>query len=421
MQNQNNQHHQIASTTGPIISLTELLAPIVRARVAVLIITLLVVSFCLALSVIKAKYKSQGFFQFGGPIPLALERIKDKDKNKDKNKDEDEEHSLGITLSDFKRYASAYSTNERFNDFVQDKKLFSAPGVEHLRQTFASREGISRIIEPVYPFTKLDAKELMEQPKGSSNNVIGLRIEYDGESPEIAQNMVGLLGRYAMDSIVYLIYSDALRFKNEEIKTKLTELDSAIIRNKIKIDEYHRRAADLRQIIARNPAAANQVERQVVEIKEDTAHFLPPVTLLTTTEVQVAEANEAIVKAKHDQLQNQLLLEYYDRVKSVLDSTKSGEAILRALEPVKVSVFKDKNMQDDAIKEVFNMITVDNQKAINVYLNKSRFIAGPTLPTHSTVHIGLVLLASVILGLLLSVLFVFARSWQRNNQKLLSH
>lgn len=419
MQNQNSQHNQIASTTEPIVSLADLLAPIVRARVAVLIITLLVVSFCLALSVLKAKYKSQGFFQFGGPIPLALERIKNKEKNKDE--DEDEEHGLGITLSDFKRYASAYSTNERFNDFVEDKKLVAAPGVERLRQTFASREGISRIIEPVYPFTKLDAKELMEQPKGSSNNVIGLRIEYDGESPEIAQNMVGLLGRYAMDSIVYLIYSDALRFKNEEIKTKLTELDSAIIRNKIKIDEYHRRAADLRQIIARNPAAAKQVERQVVEIKEDTAHFLPPVTLLTTTEVQVAEAHEAIVKAKHDQIQNQLLLEYYDRVKSVLDSTKSGEAILRALEPVKVSVFKDKNMQDDAIKEVFNMITVDNQKAINVYLNKSRFIAGPTFPAHSTVRMGLVLVASVILGLLLSVLFVFARSWQRNNQKLLSN
>ncbi len=405
--------NDVNNSTTQVVLLNELFSLISQARLTILIVTLLVVTSGVSFAIYSAKYKSQGFFQFGGPIPMTFEKIKDKEKGTEKDKDE--EHGPGIALSDFKRYAAAYSTNERFNEYVKEKNLASVAGIDSLQQAFTSRDGISQLIEPVYPFTKLDAKELMEQPKGSSNNVIGLKIQYDGNSPETAQKMVDLLGHYAMDSIIYLIYSDALRYKKEEIKTKLTELDSIIIRNKIKMNEYRRREADLRKIIARNPIA-NQIERQVVEIKEDTAHYLPPTTLLTTTEVQASEANEAIFKAKHEQLQNQILLEYFDRVQSILDSTKSGETVLRSLEPAKESVFKNKDIQDDAVKEVFNAITIENQKSMNVYLNKSRFIAGPTLPVHTTVRLGVVLLISLIIGILSPVLFIIARNWQPDNR-----
>lgn len=342
-------------------------------------------------------------------------------KETNKDKDKEKEPSPGITLSDFKRYAASYATSERFGDYVQDKKLSSTPGVNDLRKIFSSRDGISKIIDPVYPFTKLDAKELMEQPKDSSNNVIGLRINYEGDSPQVAQQMVGLLGRYAMDSIVYLIYTDALRFKHDEIRTKITKLDSTIIDKKIQLDEYRRKAADLKQIIARNPdAAGKETSRQVVQITEDSARYLPPVTLLMTTEVQASDANEAILKAKYEQNQNMLLLKYYDRVKVLLDSTKSGETVLRGLEPVKAIVFKDKNLQDDVIKDVYNMITIDNQTAMNLYLNKSRFIAGPTLPERSTARPAIALAMGLMLGLFLSLFFVFSREWWRKNEAALS-
>lgn len=410
------QQNTSAATNGDdteLISLTDLLAPIWRARWTVLIIILLGGACGLSWTLLNAKYKSQGFFQFGGAIPMVKETNKEKIKEK--------EPSPGIALSDFKRYAASYATSERFGEYVQDKKLGSTSGVADLRKIFSSRDGISKIIDPVYPFTKLDAKELMEQPKDSSNNVIGLRINYEGDSPEAAQQMVGLLGRYAMDSIVYLIYTDALRFKHDEIQTKITRLDSTIIDKKIQLDEYSRKAADLKQIIARNPSAAGrETTRQVVQITEDSARYLPPVTLLMTTEVQASDANEAILKAKYEQKQNRLLLEYYDRVKVLLESTKSGETILRGLEPVKAIVFKDKNLQDDVVKEVYNMITIDNQTAMNVYLNKSRFIAGPTLPGRSTARPAIGLAMGLMLGFLLSLLFVFGRQWWRKNQAQLS-
>jgi LPS O-antigen subunit length determinant protein (WzzB/FepE family) len=402
----NSQGHEV---NGEVISIADMLATIWHARWLVFVVTSLIVAFGLSGALLSAKYKSEGFLQFGGAIPLPKEKST-QDKNKEK------EPGPGIILADYKRYAAAFGTSERFTEFVQQNKLEGIAGVESLRKAFSSRESITKLVEPVYPFTKLDAKELMEQPKDSSNNVIGVRVSYEAKTPENAQQMVGLLGRYVMDSIVYLIYSDGLRFKHTEISAKITKLDNDIIDNKEKLEEYRRKGASLKLIVGRYPESANQAARQVISVTEDNARYLSPVTHLMSTEVEASEANEAIYKAKREQQQSLLLREYYDRAKALLDRTKSGEAILRELESVKESVFKGKDMNDELVKEVYNMISIENQNAISLYLEKSRFIAGPSLPEHRSTRLSLVLAVSLFLGLFVSVLLVFWRNWWRENQ-----
>jgi hypothetical protein len=401
MQKQNNFNAQDDSATDDVISLTEILVPLWRSRWMILFVTFMVAACGLAEMSHSAQYKSEGFLQFGGTIPAV------KDTNK--------EYGPGISLSDYKGYAAAYATAERFADFVRDKKLGSTVGIDKLVEIFNSRDGITKLIEPVYTFTKLDAKELVDQPKDSINNIIGLRINYASRSPENAQRMVGLLGMYVMDSIIYQIYSDELQFKRSETIAKMTTLDNVIITNQELLDKYRRQGADLKQIISRYTESSRHATRPVISVTEDNAHYLPPGTLLIATEIQASEANESIRKAKREQRQCALWLEYYDHAKAMLDGTKSGESFLRGLEPVKESVFKGKNLEDDAIKEVYNSITIDNQNAINLYLEKSRFIAGPTLPKHSSARPRMVLVISLVLGLFLAVLLVFARNWWRDN------
>jgi hypothetical protein len=406
--NQNNKiyfNREIDQT----ISLVDLLATLWHSRELIAGVALLIMVLGLLGALSSAKYKSEGFLQFGGAIPLPKEKSL-QDKNKEK------EASAGIMLADYKRYAAAFVTKERFTEFVQQNKLGATAGIDNLGNVFASRDGIAKLVEPVYPFTKLDAKELMEQPKDSSNNVIGVRISYEAKTAENAQQMVGLLGRYVMDSIVYLIYSDSLRFKHAEITAKITKLDNDIIDNKEKLEEYRRKGASLKQIVRRYPESVNQAERQVISVTEDNARYLSPITHLMSTEVEASEANQAIYKAKREQQQSILLREYYDRAKALLDETKSGEAILRGLEPVKESVFKGKDLNDELVKEVYNMITIENQNAVSLYLGKSRFIAGPSLPEHRSMRLSLVLAVSLFLGLFVSVLLVFWRNWWRENQ-----
>lgn len=359
-----------------------------------------------------SKYKSDGFLQFGGPIPLPKER--------DPKLKDAKDIPPGILLSDYKRYAAAFSTSGQFDNFVQANKLEGSIGIDNLRKVFSSRDGITKLVEPVYPFTKLDAKELMEQPKELSNNVIGLRFSYEANSPEAAQRVVGLLGRYAMDSIVYLIYSDALRFKHTELTARITKLDNEIIENKERLEEYRRRGANLKQIVLRYPESGTQAARQVVTVTEDNARFLSPVTQLMTTEVQASEAVEAIYQAKRQQKQSLLLREYYDNAKTVLDSNKSGEAILRALEASKDAVFKNKDLNDELVKEVYNRISIDNQSSISLYLEKSRFIAGPNLPESRTARLSTTLAMSFLLGLLAACMLVFGRQWWRENRSKLA-
>lgn len=407
-----------------LIPLIDLFAPVWHARWLVLIITSAAMVCGVAWTLLNSKYLSHGFFQFGGAIPIVKEKNSNIQTHNDYGrlayKDRDQEARTGIALTDFKKYAASYATSERFNEYVQEKKLSSVGGIDKLYKLFSTETGIPQAIEPVYAFTRTDAKVLMEQPKGSSNNIIGLRINYDDSSPEVAQQIVGLLGHYVMDSIVYLIYTDALRFKHDEIRIRMTQLEHTISNKKIQLEEYARKIADLEKILARNPTAKVQDTRQIIQITEESIRYLSPATLLTITEVEASEANWAILRAKNEQVQNALLLEYYDRVKSILDTTKSGETILRSLEPVKATVFKEKNLENNVIKAAHDMITVDNQSAITLYLEKSRFIAGPTLPSHSTARPARALAVSFMVGLLLSLLLVFGREWWRKNQTQMS-
>lgn len=390
------------SRGGNDIVFIDFLAIAFRSGWLILGVTLGTMAIALAGALYLSKYKSEGFLQFGGAIPLP-KQMNERDLNP------------GILLGDYKRYAAAFSNSGRFSEFVAQNKLEDTPGIGGLRQAFGSRDSVAAMVQPVFPFTKLDAKELMEQPKDSSNNVIGLHINYSAASPVVAQQMVGLLGRYTMDSIMYLIYSDALRFKHTEITAKILKLDNDIIDNKEKLEAYRRKGEALRKIVGRYPEAASQSARQVVSVTEDNARYLSPSTHLMSSEVETSMANEAIHKARRDQQQSMLLREYYDSAKVFLEGTKSGEAILRGLEPVKEKVFKNKDLNDEVIKEVYNTISIDNQNAISLYLEKSRFIAGPILPESRSSHLPVVFVVSLLLGFHLSLLLVFIRYWWRQN------
>ena len=349
-----------------------------------------------------SKSKSEGFLQFGGAIPLPPPKGP---------KEKEKELPFGINLADYKRYSAAFFSTGRFDDYILEKQLTGSDGVKGLRAAFAAPQGVSKSIEPIYVYTKLDAKDLMEQPKDSSNNVIGLRIRYEEKNPHTAQKMVELLGRYTMDTIVYLIYSDNLRFKHADLTSKLASLDNNIIDLRQKLAEFDRRGTTLKKIVARYPGSAVEAGRQLVSVTDETARFLSPITHLMSTEVESLEANESILAATRDQKQMRLQLEYYDQAKKILNASKSGEAVLLGLDVAKERVFKNKDLTDELVKEVYNSISIENRNAYTLYFEKSRFIAGPTLPDTRSNHLLLTLLFSLVAGLVVSVGVILCREW----------
>ena len=382
------------------IAVMDIFITIWQKRWLISIFTLFLMIISLSGAAFMARYKSQGFFQFGGAIPMSLSAA-----------------STGIALVDYKRYLASYDTQEHFINFVKEKNLAQQPAAQELDKFFLARTGIAPFVQPVYVFTKLDAKELIDQPRDGMNNVIGLHINYESKDPVTARQVVALLGRYVMDSIIYSIYSDELRARQDETRIAISQLDNILINNKLKLQEYSQKAEDLKQIMLRNPGLRNDNSRQVITVSEETARYLPLLTQLVTTEVQTSEMKLAILKGQREKKQKILLLEYYKLAQAELEHTQSGETILRALQKIKETVFKNEDLQDDAIKEIYNNITTDNQTALNLYLNRSRFIAGPTLPVHSTARLSLVFVISLMAGLLISIFFVFGQKWIIENRK----
>ncbi len=196
----------------------------------------------------------------------------------------------------------------------------------------------------------------------------------------------------------------------------MLSLDNKIITDKEKLETYQHRADDLKQIVSRYPKSTTQTSQQVVSVDTNSARYLSPLTQLVTTEVQASEAKENIRKIKREKQQAMLWGEYYQQTAVLLASTKSGETVLRGLDAVRDHVFKGKDLNDEVVKEVFNDISMNNQKARSVYLEQSRFVAGPTLASRSTVRPALVLAMSLLLGLMYSLLMVFVRNWWRDNR-----
>jgi len=425
MINNQNLDMQNEGKTEGLISLMGLLMTLWRSWKMLLLVTMAVVGINWIAWMNLATYKSEGVFQFGGAIPIeSSEHFLDRKEAEKKIGKQSllEKPIAGITWADYKLFAESFSTRENFDSFVLEKSLGSFEGMDQLSRTFALRDEVAKMIQPIYSFTRSDAKELMDQPKSGSNNIIGLRIKCANRTPEGAQTMVQIAGRYVIDSIIYQIYSNKLEFKHREILARMLQLENEIIENNELLEKYRLLGADLKKIVNRYPASNTQNARQVIQVTEENARYLSPVTLLATTEIQATEAKESIRNANRELQQEALWLEYYDKANELLDSTKSGEAVLLGLEPLKESVFKNKNLNNDVIMEVFNMIVIDNQNAINVYKEKSHFIAGPTLPgKRSLLPPRVVLVLSALLGMLLGVLVVLTRQWwSEDGQKLLA-
>jgi hypothetical protein len=423
------EHGDNTAVARETVSLAQVCAVLRRSAWTIVVITLIAGAIGFAWSSLFASYQSHAFFQFSGSIPPMTEKTETgrKDRQQDRrdgadrndgSEDDDKEAAkimVGISLSDYKRYAAAFSSGERFADYIREMKLEGAPGVREVQRLFSSRNGISRTIEPVYSFSKSDARDLPDQPKEVTNSVVGLRIDYEGATPQLAQEMTRLLGRYTMDSIIYLTYQDLLKARHDEARTKLKKLDGMVLRNKRRIEEYRQRTEDIKDVIARNPAIAAQAERQVVVITGDSARYVPPVSLLVNTEVQIADLNRAIAKAGREKQRNLLLVDYFERAQRLPEASKSGETVLRRLEQVRAETFKGKDMKDPLVEEVSNAIASENEVAVTQYLEKSRFIAGPSLPTQSTARPLPVVIASLLLGLLLSIGYVVGRRcWDVN-------
>jgi hypothetical protein len=384
-----------------LILLSDVVRTIWRAKWLVFAIVLFTILCSAVWSMLYPAYLSRGYLRFGGQIPTNVQV-------------QAEAKTPGILAEDYSRYASAILSSARLNEYLQARKLESVAGIEDLKKAFRAHSGAARIIEPIYSFSRLDGNEVKG---GRDSPVLGLRISVTATSPEMARNLARIVGQYAMDSIIRSVYEDTLVADGAALEIRAARLQNLIVNKNAQLEDYGQTMQSLKELIGRHPSDYKSGSLPPILATEKTMHFLPPESILIATEVQAIEARNELTRLKRELQQIDIFHAYYDVLEKNLKEAESGEAFLRGLKPAKERVFKNRDMQDIGVRQIFGTITANNQTALAIYLDASHFAPAPDLPDHSMNRLPAAIAGGTIVGLLIALIFVFSSQWWRKNMK----
>jgi hypothetical protein len=384
---------------GKNIVLANVIGTVWQSRWTVVIITALVAACFYGWSAMRPGFLSYGYVEFG------LENIRGNGGD-----------VQGFTASDYGRYTAPMMTAEWFDAYVEEKKLALLPGVDELRKKIRSTKGISHNIEPVISFRRLGPNEAVGA--GDRNNVIGMRIRFEGRSPETAQQAASLLGEYALDTIIHGYFDNFLVRQLSDYESRMASLKASVARNNVSLEALGRNIDGLKKIRSRNSEEkATAGGQPMFVIDKETIRFLPVTTQITAAEIHLTDMQHELEDIEREIKQNAIRVKYVTLLKDRFAVVKSGVTFLKTLDPVKEELFRNMDMNDVAVKHLYYAITAENDLKLTAFLKKSRYIVNPELPVRANWRPGENLLLGILAGIFVSLFWVFGRhTWRARSR-----
>jgi LPS O-antigen subunit length determinant protein (WzzB/FepE family) len=111
--------------------------------------------------------------------------------------------------------------------------------------------------------------------------------------------------------------------------------------------------------------------------------------------------------------------EYFSRSFNELAKvSEHGDSLLLLLKTIKDEIFKDKDLNRDEVKEVFNTLSIDLQTFDFTFYQNSRFISGPTIPTaHVKPRKSIIVVVTFVASFFFFVILAFVTHWWQGNKK----
>lgn len=360
------QHEDDAVT----LPLREMLLAVVKARLFVVIFAITTMSLACFGGWLNTTYKSEGYFQFNMPMP------------------------------DFKRLQANIADPTRWENFSKTRSASELSGLEDVERMLADKKRMLKQVQPIYPVTKAELKELPDVAnKDSTSSISGLTISYSANKPELAQRGVQLIGEFLRDTGILMTYKDSVRVRQLEFLNNKISLENAVLDVTYKLEESETKRISMQKIMHDYPEASKTESRQLVSISEGNQRYLSPVTQLIAIESQIADLKQNLPRIARDQRINGIWLSYYNKVLESLEKNTSGELFLKNLSTIRDNLNLNKDSDIDLL--VYNSITIEDTTAKSRYFDKVRFIAAPELPQKPTQ--GLIL--SSLLGLIFGIIF----------------
>ncbi|TAL54077.1 Wzz/FepE/Etk N-terminal domain-containing protein [Pandoraea sp.] len=364
-----NQSGAATDFSDDTIDLMQLLSRLWRRRLLVIVLSVIFAAAVFALIFIKkCQYQSSGFLQ------------------------------LPMQLTEYNAAKAALVDNRTFQRFLVANKLEHDRDAVYLSNEL-SEQFLQKNASAIFPYSKDDLRYLNGIKTPLDPNLLGFSISLTSELPASAQARVKILGDFIKDTLLQQALMSTVRDKAGAALQRKQEIDNQLIQQKLKLSVALEKQKALQQIAAQYPQASKGDARQLLSNAADGARYLSPVVQLVGVASGIADIKARIHTLERDAAQNALSYAFYARVEAISRQPLTGAAMLAAFLADQKDTFKTQDLTNDQVREVFNDISLTADRMKAMYLQKARFISGPTLPDHrSGPGMPVLLVLSLMLG-----------------------
>jgi len=366
------------------ISLIDIVRSVWAGRKLIAFLTAGCVALALGGAFLMGQYKSESYYYFGGSFA----------------------YGENPNLGGYNRFISTAKTPERFETWLRAMKLEDLPEAEALHALFASREGIQGQIKPIHP-------ELIKSKPNAAAPVLGIKVELSAKKPQDAYKALALLSRYLADALAYDTYQGRLVEKLSGVLTQHEAIENELFQLKVQRPHLERQQVLVEALVEKYARFFETGQRAEMLISPESALGTSPISQLMGLQLELAKLDQKNEALMRQQKQVGLYQAFYQQAHAAWQTQQTAERFVQRLPQILPEVFKRQDLNDEAIKEAFNKLSIETQQMQNLWQENQRNLIAPSMATVPTVRFALVGAGALVAGLFLSMLIVLFRAWWR--------
>jgi len=289
---------------------------------------------------------------------------------------------------------------------LQAMQLEALPEAAALREVFVSRKGVQGQITAILP-------ELVKSKPNTPAPVLGFKVELTAKKPQDAYKASALLSRYLADTLLYDHYQRRLEDKMNSVMTQHAAIENELFTLRTQRPHLEQQQALIETLIGKYSEHFAAGQRVDMLIRTEGALGSSPIVQLMNVQLELAKLDQKRIELLRQQKQVGLIQAFYQQLQAAWQAQPSSGYFAAQLSQILPEIFKNQNLMDEPIKEVFNRLTIETQALQNLWQENQRNLIAPSATPVSTARFALTGAGALVAGLFLSMLIVLFRAWWR--------
>jgi len=236
-------------------------------------------------------------------------------------------------------------------------------------------QGIKKYFQNVYNFSKI-----AQLAQNKEIAVIGFKLFYGAETPDVALKIVNFFGNYIRGSYLAIDLSNYIRENFEYHNRAIRECENKEIERNIILERLNNKREKLQLLAKRFPMVGNVDKQLLSKIKNASIYYLSPNIQLRGIESMILVSNHEIERLAWQKELSIISLKFFSQANKLLESDgENGIALLAKANILKKEIFAEENVKSPAVRDVDNSLSNDLQRFQDIYYGVFKFISGPVV------------------------------------------